>query len=410
MEIFNKFYKRSIQERRQIIIDTFNHADLFSSLHQDTYDNMIENAITTYEIPFGVAPGLIINNKSYVIPMATEEPSVIAAQANAAKIIAMNGGLTAKVINKDMIGQLAFYNPKESFESILENELEVLFKIANDAKPSIVNRGGGLKKITWDTKHSDNNGSFFIIYASIDTQEAMGANIVNTIMEALKNHLEPLFEQEATMAILSNLADESLVEVECILDPSTLKNSETIADKIQEASAFAQVDPYRASTHNKGIMNGIDALTLVSGNDTRAIEAGVHAYAARSGYYKGLSQWQSINGKLHGTMTLPVSVGTVGGTIKLNPKAQLAHEILGRPTKEELMIIIAAVGLAQNFAALYALTTDGIQKGHMALQARALILDCGATTSELDVLLPKVRNLKNPDKNTIMSLLDELRQ
>ncbi len=410
MENFNKFYKRKLHERQSIIHKKFNTRDCHTYLEEDVYDNMIENAITTFEIPMGIAPGLIINKEEYIIPMATEEPSVIAAQSNAAKIIKINGGINAEIISNTMIGQVAFQNPKESFIDYLEANKKHLFKIANKAKPSIVARGGGIKDITWEIKTRDNINPFLIIYAEIDTQEAMGANIVNTIMEAIKKELEKEFQTHAVMAILSNNAQKSLVKASCVIDPKTLKNSDTIADRIQEASELAWVDPYRAATHNKGIMNGISALALASGNDTRAIEAAAHSYASISGQYSPLAIWTTQNDKIYGEITIPITIGTVGGTINLNPKAKLARTILNNPNKEEMMMISASVGLAQNFAALYALCTDGIQKGHMSLQAKSLILNCGASLEELDTILEETEDLESLDQKTVEQLLINIRK
>lgn len=409
MNPFHKFYKKSLRKRQEIIKNEFSTSQFFQPLQEKDYDNMIENAITTYEIPMGIAPNFVMNNQSYTIPMVTEEPSVIAAQSNAAKIIGINGGIEANIQQNLMRGQLAFPNPTEKEIQYLKDNIKPIQKIGNKAHPSIVKRGGGIKDIKIELKTNPSYTDFLIIYVFIDTKEAMGANIINTIMEHLKTYLERELEMKATMGILSNLATESVVSATCSIDVSTLKYSDTIGQRFQEASHLALVDPYRATTHNKGIMNGIDALALATGNDTRAIESAAHAYASLQDQYKPLSTWTYQDDIIIGKIELPITVGSVGGTIKMNPKTQMAREILGNPNKETLMKLLASVGLAQNFAALYALITDGIQKGHMNLQARALAISVGTKEDELDVVLEKLQAEKNINTETVKTILDKLR-
>lgn len=374
--MFDKFYKHSIDTRKSILSQA-GHFDYDHDIPLDStlIDTMIENAITTYEIPFGVVPDVLINGKKYVIPMVTEEPSVIAAQSNAAKIFRENGGIETNVVSRLMRGEIAFVSSNITIvKDYLDQNMRSLIDICNKAYPSIVNRGGGVKSISCRLVSELDYTEFVIVDVFVDTQEAMGANMINTILENLKNYLTEALGIEPLMAILSNLADTCLVEAKVTLDPKTLKNSQIIAQKIKLASDFAFLDPYRAATNNKGIMNGIDAVVIATGNDFRAVEAGIHAYASQDGRYRSLSRWDiSPEGYLVGTLRLPMAIGTVGGTISIHPKAQLAYKILQTDDSKTLMGIIAGVGLAQNFAALYALTTDGIQKGHMRMHARTLI-------------------------------------
>ena len=410
MNLFDKFYKKNIKTRQDIIKKKYGVDGFFRPLKVEHYDNMIENAITSFELPMGVAPNFIMNNKNYTIPMVTEEPSVIAAQSNAAKILGQHGGIQARVLSNLMRGQVAFPNPQVEWLEYLNNHKNELMEITRVAHPSILKRGGGVRDLSFEIKEQNGLTSFLILYAYVDTREAMGANMINTIMEALKEHLEDQFQTKATMAILSNLATESLVEANFKIPSSSLKFSDQIGQRFLEASDLAHIDPYRAATHNKGVMNGIDALALATGNDTRAIEAAIHSYASLSGQYQALTSYRYKDGYIYGKIQCPLTVGTVGGTLKLNPKAQLAHKILGSPNKEELMMLLASVGLAQNFAAIYALITDGIQKGHMSLQSRALALQEGAKDFEIDTVLKELSQRKIKNSQAINEILKELRK
>ena len=293
---------------------------------------------------------------------------------------------------------------------ILEDK-ENLLQLANEAYPSIVKRGGGARDL-W----VENKGDFLIVYLAVDPKEAMGANMLNTMLEALTDRIQELSAGQALMAILSNLATRSLVSARCVIDFKALsRNPEEaieIAHRMELASQLAQVDPYRAATHNKGIFNGIDALVLATGNDWRAIEAGAHAYAAQSGPYKGLSHWKSQpeEKKLYGEITLPMPVATKGGSIGLNPTVQVSHRLLGEPSAIELAGIIASLGLAQNFAALKALVTTGIQAGHMKLQARSLALLAGAKEEEVPRLVSQLLENKPFNLEKAQTLLQKLRK
>ena len=376
-------------------------------------DQLTENVLSTFDLPFSLAPYFLINGRDYVLPMVTEEPSVVAAASFAAKLIQRSGGFTTQVHQRQMIGEIALTDVEDrntASKRILEDK-ETLLQLANEAYPSIVKRGGGAKDL-W----VENKGDFLIVYLAVDPKEAMGANMLNTMLEALTDRIQELSGGQALMAILSNLAIRSLVSARCAIDFKALsRNPEEaieIAHRMELASQLAQVDPYRAATHNKGIFNGIDALVLATGNDWRAIEAGAHAYAAQSGSYKGLSHWtsQPKEKKLYGEITLPMPVATKGGSIGLNPTVQVSHRLLGEPSAIELAGIIASLGLAQNFAALKALVTTGIQAGHMKLQARSLALLAGAKEEEVPRLVSQLLENKPFNLEKAQTLLQELRK
>ena len=376
-------------------------------------DQLTENVLSTFDLPFSLAPYFLINGRDYVLPMVTEEPSVVAAASFAAKLIQRSDGFTTQVHQRQMIGEIALTEVKDvevASKRILEDK-ETLLQLANKAYPSIVKRGGGARDL-W----VENKGDFLIVYLAVDPKEAMGANMLNTMLEALTDRIQELSGGQALMAILSNLATRSLVSARCAIDFKALsRNPEEaieIAHRMELASQLAQVDPYRAATHNKGIFNGIDALVLATGNDWRAIEAGAHAYAAQSGPYKGLSHWtsQPKEKKLYGEITLPMPVATKGGSIGLNPTVQVSHRLLGEPSAIELAGIIASLGLAQNFAALKALVTTGIQAGHMKLQARSLALLAGAKEEEVPRLVNQLLENKPFNLEKAQTLLQELRK
>ena len=376
-------------------------------------DQLTENVLSTFDLPFSLAPYFLINGRDYVLPMVTEEPSVVAAASFAAKLIQRSGGFTTQVHQRQMIGEIALTDVRDvemASKRILEDK-ETLLQLANEAYPSIVKRGGGARDL-W----VENKGNFLIVYLAVDPKEAMGANMLNTMLEALTDRIQELSGGQALMAILSNLATRSLVSARCAIDFKALsRNPEEaieIAHRMELASQLAQVDPYRAATHNKGIFNGIDALVLATGNDWRAIEAGAHAYAAQSGSYKGLSHWtsQPKEKKLYGEITLPMPVATKGGSIGLNPTVQVSHRLLGEPSAIELAGIIASLGLAQNFAALKALVTTGIQAGHMKLQARSLALLAGAKEEEVPRLVSQLLENKPFNLEKAQTLLQDLRK
>ena len=421
---FYKFYQKSLEERKETLL---NHPSLSNeakerlkndlSLPESVAGQMVENQIEIYGLPYGIVPEIIVNGKSYIVPMVTEEPSVIAAASYASKLINLAGGTTTIQEKREMIGEIAIVKSPLTLEAVkakLEEQKESLFTIANNAHPSIVKRGGGIRDI-WVEEKSTDKERFYIFYVSVDTQEAMGANMLNTILESLVSPIEATTCGESIMAILSNLATNSVVTAKCVLSPRILDTKTTkgedVVDRIVLASEFSKADPYRATTHNKGIMNGIDSVVIATGNDWRAIEAGAHAFASLSGKYQPLTNWTKDEaGNLVGTITLPLPVGTVGGSISIHPGAQFAHELLGHPSAVELAGIIASIGLAQNLAAVRALVTDCIQKGHMRLQAKSLGLAVGATQDELPHLMNLLSQAPHLNQETAKALLEELRK
>ena len=421
---FYKFYQKSHEERKETLL---NHPSLSNeakerlkndlSLPESVAGQMVENQIEVYGLPYGIVPEFIVNGKNYIVPMVTEEPSVIAAASYASKLINLAGGTTTIQEKREMIGEIAIVRSLLTLDEVkvkLDKQKESLFTIANNAHPSIVKRGGGIRDI-WVEEKSTDKERFYIFYVSVDTQEAMGANMLNTILESLVSPIEAITEGESIMAILSNLATNSVVTAKCVLSPRILDTKTTkgedVVDRIVLASEFSKADPYRATTHNKGIMNGIDSVVIATGNDWRAIEAGAHAFASLSGKYQPLTNWtKDETGNLVGTITLPLPVGTVGGSISIHPGAQFAHELLGHPSAVELAGIIASIGLAQNLAAVRALVTDGIQKGHMRLQAKSLGLAVGATQEELPHLMNLLSQAPHLNQETAKALLEELRK
>ena len=376
-------------------------------------NEMVENVLSTLALPFGLAPGFQIDGQEVQVPMVTEEPSVIAASSYAAGLIKRSGGFQTQVHKRQMIGQVALYDVsnKEKATQAITGAKEDLIQLANQAYPSIVKRGGGARDLWTEEK-----GDFLICYLSVDPKEAMGANMLNTMLEALVDPLEDLSGGQGLMAILSNLATDALVTARCKIDYRFLsrdpKEAAEIAQKMTLASQLAAVDPYRAATHNKGIFNGIDAVVLATGNDWRAIEAGGHTYASLTGQAQGLSSWihhpeQQV---LEGQLTLPMPIATKGGSIGLNPSVQVAHELLGNPDAQTLARIIVSVGLAQNFAALKALVSTGIQHGHMKLQAKSLALLAGATPSEVAPVVQALLEDRPFNLEKAQAVLEKIRQ
>ena len=414
------FSKKTPAERLQILKEKGllqdEHWQLLDSqqtLPLETANQMSENVLATLALPYSLVPDFLVDGKTYQVPFVTEEPSVVAASSFAAKIIKRSGGFETEVHKRQMIGQIALYqvdNADRAIKDILMKKKELLEQ-ANQAYPSIVARGGGARDL-WLEQKDD----FLIFYLSVDTQEAMGANMLNTMLEALTLPLEDLTGGKSLMAILSNYATDSLVTARCVIDYRFLSRdkaeAELLADKFQLASKLAQVDPYRAATHNKGIFNGIDALVLATGNDWRAIEAGAHAYASREGSYRGLSIWTADPDKrqLHGQMTLPMPIATKGGSIGLNPAVTASFDLLGQPQAKELASLIVSVGLAQNFAALKALVSTGIQAGHMKLQAKSLALQAGAQDEEIAAVASRLTAKKNFNLAAAQEILADLRK
>ena len=419
---WNGFSKKSYHERLELLkAQALLSPEKQTSLEQDEHisvtvaDQLSENVVGTFSLPYSLVPEVLVNGQEYTVPYVTEEPSVVAAASYASKIIKRAGGFTAQVHERQMIGQVALYqvaNPEQAQEKIANKKTELL-ELANQAYPSIVKRGGGARDLHVEQIKGETD--FLVVYLHVDTQEAMGANMLNTMLEALKPVLEELSQGHSLMGILSNYATDSLVTASCRIAFRYLSRQKDqgreIAEKMALASQFAQADPYRASTHNKGIFNGIDAILIATGNDWRAIEAGAHAFASRDGRYQGLSQWtlDFEREELVGEMTLPMPVATKGGSIGLNPRVALSHELLGNPSAKELAQLIVSIGLAQNFAALKALVSTGIQQGHMKLQAKSLALLAGASESEVAPLVERLIADKTFNLETAQRYLENLR-
>lgn len=353
-------------------------------------DKLVENAVGLYSLPLGIAANFTINDRDYLIPLVTEEPSIIAACSYAAKIVRASGGFHAWAQEPILVGQVqvmfqdnldpeadavqlaeTIQTLRASHNHILDARDELL-ALANAPHPNLIKRGGGARDITVREFFHTRSGPMLVVYLAFDTRDAMGANLVNTACENIAPRLAELTGGRVNLRILTNLSDRRLARATCRVTADALGGHE-VARLVVEAQVLAEVDRYRAATHNKGIMNGIDSLALATGNDFRALEAGAHAYAARDGGYRPLTHWElANNGDLIGSLELPLAVGIVGGLTRVHQVAQIALRILGVKSGPELAGVMAAVGLAQNLAALRALATDGIQKGHMKLHARRL--------------------------------------
>lgn len=363
---------------------------LSGGLELEQADQLVENVIGLYSLPLGIAANFTINGRDYLIPMVTEEPSIIAACSNAAKIVRASGGFHAGAEEPILVGQVqvifegandpdadaghladTIHTLRASHVQILEARDELL-SLANEPHPNLLKRGGGARDISVREFFDTRSGPMLVVYLAFDTRDAMGANLVNTSCEKIAPRIAELTGGRVNLRILTNLSDRRLARSTCRIGADALGGGE-VAQQIVEAQVLAEVDRYRAATHNKGIMNGIDSVAMATGNDFRALEAGAHAYAARDGEYRPLTHWELAgNGDLIGSIELPLAVGIVGGLTRIHKVAQIALQMLEVKTGPELAGVMAAVGLAQNLAALRALATDGIQKGHMKLHARRL--------------------------------------
>ena len=361
------------------------------SLDRDKADHMIENVIGKFALPMGVALNFTINGRDVIVPMVCEEPSVVAACSNAAKMARPSGGFKASSSGNVMIAQIQVIGvttPEASKSMILEKKEEII-RICNEKDPVLVKMGGGVKDVEVRTIETL-EGIMVIVHLLVDTRDAMGANAVNTMAEAVAPYIEEITGGSVELRILSNLADHRLVRARAVRKKEAIGGQEVV-DKILNAYAFAEADPYRAATHNKGIMNGIVPVVIATGNDTRAIESGAHSYAARKGRYTSLTTWEKDeNGDLVGSIEMPMAVGLVGGATKIHPAAKTAVKILGVKTAAELGQIIACAGLANNMAAMKALATEGIQRGHMSLHARNLANTVGAKGEILEIIVKQM--------------------
>jgi hydroxymethylglutaryl-CoA reductase len=356
---------------------------------QDLHDDFIENTLSNYYLPFAVAPNFVIDNKVYAIPMVIEESSVVAASSMVAKFWSTRGGFKTSIISTQKTGQIHFFfkGEKEKLSKHFKKVKPQFYKATSTLTANMTKRGGGITAIELKDK-TEELENYFQIHVSFETVDSMGANFINSCLEVMAN----VFKTEGieiVMSILSNYTPECIVkaEVSCHVDDLYAENSRAMAEKFIQAVRIAQVEPYRAVTHNKGIMNGIDAVVLATGNDFRAIEAGIHAYAARSGQYRSLTDARISGDTFSFWIEVPLALGTVGGITSLHPLSKLALQLLGNPSAKELMALVAAAGLAQNFAALRALTTVGIQKGHMKMHLTNIIKQLGASEEEKRFLI-----------------------
>jgi hydroxymethylglutaryl-CoA reductase len=392
------FYKLPMSERMEFLKKvtglTDEEAKTLAStggLPAEVADRMIENVIGGITIPLGIATNFRINGKDYLIPMALEEPSVVAAASNAAKIARLKGGFTVTNTGPFMIGQVQVVNvpSPDAAKTKLQARKADILKKANDQDPMLVSLGGGAKDLKVKTL-STLKGPMVVAELIVNTGDAMGANAVNTMAEAVAPMIEEITGGRVFLRIISNLADRRLVRASAVFDKEAL-GGEEVVDGIVYAYAFADSDPYRCATHNKGIMNGVIAVAIACGQDTRALEAGAHSYASRSGSYKPLTTWEkNTDGDLVGTLEMPMAVGLVGGAAKTHPAARADIKILGVKTAIELAEVMGAVGLAQNFAALRALSSEGLHRGHMKLHARNVASGAGATGELVDIVAARM--------------------
>jgi len=401
-----KFYKYSVENRLDVlrekdILNQEDYVSLREQMHiltQDDADKMIENVIGVFGLPMGLGLNFLINNKPYVVPMVVEEPSILAAVSSAAKVVRNAGGFESESDDPILIGQIQLVDvrhPMKVRHAILQEKQEII-NLANSLHPNMVKRGGGAIDLEVMIHQQDRHpGSMVVVHLLVDTRDAMGANLVNSMCEGVASLVEKLSGSKVYLRILSNLTDRSMVRSKCVIPTKYLdfnnSSGKEVRDGIIRAAEFAAIDPYRASTHNKGIMNGIDPLAIATGNDWRAIEAAAHAYASRSGRYTSLTNWfKNEEGDLVGTIDIPLKVGTVGGSLKSNKAVGIAHRILGTESATELAEVMGAVGLAQNFSALRSLGTEGIQRGHMTLHARSVASTAGAPSELFEKVLERL--------------------
>lgn len=418
------FYKLSVQDRVSMLSvrSGLPRAELGllgeGCLTVEQANHMVENVVGTYSLPLGLGLNFQINGRDYLVPMCVEEPSVIAAASNAARMVREGGGFVAEADPPLMIAQVQLYDVPDTdraTQAILADK-EALIVACNDAQPNLLRRGGGTRDIEVRTleRETEARPGMLVVHLIVDCCDAMGANLVNTVAEAVAPRLAELAGGCFGLRILSNLADRRCVRVRCRVPLDVLRSERfdgvAVRDGIVLASRFAELDPYRAATHNKGIMNGIDPVVLATGNDWRGVEAGAHAFAARSGVYRPLAIWRAgSDGLLHGQIELPMAIGTVGGTLRVHPGARLGLQILGVSSAQELGMVMASVGLASNLAALRALAAEGIQQGHMSLHARSVAVAAGASGELVDQVAAELSKLGDVRKERAEQILAQLR-
>lgn len=433
------FYRLPVAERRALVAE---RADLLAEeleralegggLDCEKADKVVENVLGTYALPFGVALNVRVNGRDHLVPMVVEEPSVIAAASNAARMVRASGGFSAEVSEALMTGQVQLVEVPDPVRAVarLEHAAPKLLELARAAVPNLIARGGGPREI----EIRDLGSGCLVVHVYIDCRDAMGANLVNSIAEAIGPAAAELSGGVLGLRILSNLCDRRRVRVRCRVHPRELGltgralsraerrsdpppgnggdawlDGQQVADRVVLASRFAELDPYRAATHNKGVMNGVDAVVIACGNDFRAVEAGAHAYAARSGRYAPLVVWRRDGGDLVGELEMPLALGTVGGTLRVHPVAQLALRLMRVSGANELAMVAASVGVASNLAALRALATEGIQRGHMSLHARSVAVAAGASGDEVERVALAIAELGTITVDAAHRALAELR-
>lgn len=424
------FYKMSVQDRLEALARgaavSSQEAGLLGggsdALSLEVADRMVENCVGIFGLPIGIGMNLRVDGQDRLVPMAVEEPSVVAGFSHGAKLLRDGGGLVTESTEPLMIGQIQVMDVPdlEAAQRAIEAYKHNLVADANALDPVLVRAGGGARdieiRVLEPMDKDDPLGTMLVLHLVVDVRDAMGANAINTMVEKLAPRIEALTGGRVRLRILSNLADRRLVTARGTVPLASLGRGDVekgrqVALGIQEASVLAERDPYRATTHNKGIMNGVDAFLVATGQDWRAVEAGAHAYAARNGRYTALARWRVREDRLEGEITMPMAVGTVGGVLKTHPSVQVAvRRLLKIQSAQELGQLAASVGLAQNLAALRALATEGIQRGHMGLHARNVAASAGASGAEIDDLARRLADKGSFDAATAEALLTELRQ
>jgi hydroxymethylglutaryl-CoA reductase len=428
------FYKLSLSERRARLAENagLDLSKMLAALERgglepETADKVVENVLGVYALPFGVALNVRVNGVDRLVPMVVEEPSVVAAASNAARMVRGSGGFEAEMLESLMTTQIQLFDvpdPEGARVRLVEAEKELL-ELGAASVGNLVARGGGPRSL----EVRDIGEGCVVIHVHVDCRDAMGANLVNSIAEAIGPRAQELAGGKLGLRILTNLCDRRRVRVRCRALAADLTMNATssraparaswapepnlesteVVDRIVEASRFAELDPYRAATHNKGIMNGVDSVVIATGNDYRAVEAGAHAFAARSGRYSPLAIWRRDGDSLVGELEMPLALGIVGGTLRVHPTARLALELVGVSTADELALVAASVGLASNLAALRALATEGIQRGHMSLHARSVAIAAGAAGAEVERVASQIAEQGNVSLDAAKSVLADLR-
>lgn len=401
----SRLHRDTVDERRRRVEEASNldggALEVFATgLSVDQADKMVENVLGVHQLPLGVATNFIVDGREVLVPMAVEEPSVVAAASNGALRARAGGGFHTHVTDSLTVAQIEVRESPNVAAAVvaLQAARAEILAIANASQSELVSLGGGARDIEVRTLR---DGRTVVMHLVVDCLDAMGANAVNTMAEALAPRVEEITGGKVGLRILTNLADRRLASARCTIPVSSLErksaSGERVRDGVVAAYEFADMDPYRAATHNKGIMNGIDAVVIATGNDWRAVEAGAHAFAARGGRYGPLTRWWvGVDGQLEGEIELPMAIGTVGGAARVHPNAPRVRELMGVERARDLAAIIAAVGLAQNLSALSALATEGIQQGHMALHARSVALSAGASGSEVEIVANRLRDDSGP--------------